>query len=165
MPIFHDDDAVNVYEHEIRLIDSLQTDEVPVLVCNGNVRISPWGELLTTRAMVLKAAGCVTDGCIRDALKIKAVGFPVFSAGMNPSDTKYRGKLMSVDTPARLGDVSVESGDLIFGDFDGMVVIPKTLARTVIAKALEKVRAENHVRAALAAGESLAAVFQRFSVL
>ena len=79
MPIYHDDENVNVYENEIRLIDDLEAYDVPVLACNGNLNISPWGELLSTRAAYLGAAGCITDGCVRDIKVIRKMGFPVFS--------------------------------------------------------------------------------------
>ena len=94
MPIYHDDEHVNVYEHEIALVDSLQENEVAVLCCHGNKKIAPWGELLSTRASYLKSAGCLTDGCVRDADMIREMNFPVFSKGTNPVDTKFRGKMM-----------------------------------------------------------------------
>ena len=66
MPIYHDDENTNVYEHEIALIDSLKENEIAVLCCHGNEKIAPWGELLSTRATYLKSAGCLTDGCVRE---------------------------------------------------------------------------------------------------
>jgi 4-hydroxy-4-methyl-2-oxoglutarate aldolase len=165
MRIFHDDGAVNVYENEIRLVDDLKPGDVPVLICGGNLEISPWGELLTTRAMQLKAAGCVTDGCVRDVSRIRADRFPVFCGGFNPSDTKYRGKLMLLDVPGHIGDVELVSGDLIYGDVDGIVIVPQGVARKVVAAALEKVRAENKVRQALLSGMSLAQAFETYKIL
>jgi 4-hydroxy-4-methyl-2-oxoglutarate aldolase len=165
MPIFHDDATVNVYENEIRLIDDLKPGDVPVLVCHGNLEIAPWGELLTTRAKQLHAAGCLTDGCVRDVARIRAESFPVFCGGFNPSDTKYRGKLMWVDVPGKIGDVDIASGDLIFGDVDGIVIIPYPVARKVLTAALDKVNAENKVRDALLSGMSLAEAFEAHKVL
>lgn len=165
MPIFHDDETVNVYENEIRLVDDLKVDDVPVLICHGNLDIAPWGELLTTRAMQLNAAGCVTDGCVRDVARIRAARFPLFCGGFNPSDTKYRGKLMWLDVPGKIGNVEIASGDMIFGDVDGIVAVPQAIARQVVAAALDKVRAENKVRDALLSGMSLAEAFETFAVL
>src|SRR5690606_30621999 len=87
-PIYHDDENTNVYEHEIALVDSLNQDEVPVVICHGLNRISPWGELLSERSLYLGAAGILTDGSVRDTSRIRALKFPVYSAGTNPSDTK-----------------------------------------------------------------------------
>ena len=97
MPIFHDDEKVNVYEHEIRLVDDLKAGDVPVFICHGNTRIAPWGELLSTRTTYLGAAGVITDGSVRDAAVIRQMGFPVSSGGRNPVDTKFRGKMMWAD--------------------------------------------------------------------
>jgi len=165
MPIYHDDEHVNVYENEIQLIDDLKPDEVPVLACNGNLNISPWGELVSTRAQYLGAAGCITDGCTRDVKTIKKMGFPVFSAGRNPVDTKYRGKMMWADVPAEICGVSIASGDLVVADFDGIVFVPAEHIETVVARSLEKVRAENIVRQQLTDGVSLADVFARHGIL
>ena len=78
LPIYHDDDLVKVYENELKLIDSLQPDEVPVLICHGLKHIAPWGELLSTRARYLQSAGCLTDGSVRDVRFIREMKFPVF---------------------------------------------------------------------------------------
>ena len=107
MPIYHDDENTNVYEYEIELIDSLLEGDVCVLSCNNNTNIAPWGELLSTRAQYLKAAGCLTDGCIRDSNAIKKMQFPIFSNGTNPVDTKFRGKMIMSDVPAEVGGVLV----------------------------------------------------------
>ena len=165
MPIFHDDETVNVYEHEIRLIDDLARHDLPVLICNGNLGIAPWGELLSTRAQVLGASGCVTDGCVRDVRRIRQMNFPVFCAGRNPVDTKHRGKMMWADAPGRIAGVRIASGDLLVADDDGIVVVPAPLIETVVAKALDKVRAENTVREELEAGASLVDVFDRHGIL
>lgn len=165
MPIYHDDATMNVYEHEIRLVDDLKPGEVPVLCCHGSTRIAPWGELLSTRASYLKAAGCITDGSVRDAAVIRRMGFPVYSGGRNPVDTKFRGKMMMMDVPAEIGGVQVNSGDLVVADLDGIVFVPAALIEPVLAKALEKVRAESTVRAELRGGASLVEVFDRHGIL
>ena len=165
MPIYHDDDTVNVYEHEIRLIDDLRPGEVPVLACNGDTRISPWGELLSTRAHYLGAAGCITDGSVRDVAQICAMGFPVFSGARNPTDTKHRGKMMWADAPAVVGGVRVKSGDLVIADRDGIVFVPSELVEDVAEKALQKVRKETTVREELRAGATLVEVFDRHGIL
>lgn len=165
LPIYHDDEDVNVYEHEIRLIDSLAQDEVPILSCNANTQIAPWGELLSTRAQYLNAAGCITDGCVRDAQTICDLGFAVFSGGTNPVDTKYRGKMMWADVPAVIGGARVNSGDLIMADFDGIVFVPADLIDEVVTLSLAKAREETTVRDELKNGSSLADVFAAHGIL
>jgi 4-hydroxy-4-methyl-2-oxoglutarate aldolase len=165
MPIYHDDDTVNVYENEIVLVDSLKEDEVPVLCCHGNQKIAPWGELLSTRSSYLKAAGCLTDGCIRDSDMIREMKFPVFSKGTNPVDTKFRGKMMMADVPGEIGGVRIQSGDLVFGDNDGVVVVPSNIISEVANKALEKVNSENIVRDEIKEGNKLTDIFEKHGIL
>lgn len=165
MPLYHNDEQTRVYENEIALIDSLGPEDVPVLVCHGIRRISPWGELLSERSRFLGAAGCLTDGSVRDTARIRALGFPVYASGTNPVDTKYRGKLMLSDVPGEICGVRVESGDMVFGDLDGVVVVPQAVLRPVAERALEKVAAEGVVRGELRAGNALVDVFDRHGIL
>lgn len=165
LPVYHDDNEMDVYGEEIDLVDSLKPDEVPVLVCHGLTRIAPWGELLSTRAKVLKAGGCLTDGSIRDVAMIREMEFPVVSGGTNPVDTKYRGKLMMYDVPGEIAGVSINSGDLVYADEDGVVFVPASSIVDVVGAALSKVRQETTVRQELSDGESLRDIFTRHGIL
>jgi regulator of RNase E activity RraA len=155
----------NPYELEIRLIDDLKPDEVPVFACGASGRIAPWGELLSTAARARGAAGAVMDGLTRDVRAIRAMRFPMFAGGIGPLDSKGRGKVMAIDLPVEVAGVRVAPGDLVFGDADGVVVIPRGVEDEVIAAALAKVAGENRTREALARGEKLADVFRRHGIL
>jgi 4-hydroxy-4-methyl-2-oxoglutarate aldolase len=165
MPVYHVEPGVNPYELEIALVDSLGRDDVAVLACPREERIGPWGELLTTAAQARGAAGCVTDGLVRDVRLIRTMRFPVFSGGIGPLDSKGRGVVMAIDVPVECGGVPIRPHDWIFGDVDGVVVIPAKLAERAIDLSLKKVLAENTVREELAAGEKLAVVFARHGIL
>ena len=166
MPAYALRDGENPYEIEIALVDDLQPQEVVVLACNGPTeRIAPWGELLTTAAQVRGAAGCVTDGLVRDVRQIRAMSFPVFHGGIGPLDTKGRARMVDRDVGVECGGVSIDPGDLVFGDVDGVVVIPRSHEHAVMDLALEKVRGEDNTRDALLQGESLANVFKRLGIL
>lgn len=166
MPIYEVRDGSNPYEVEIALVEDLQPGEVCVLACNGPTeRIAPWGELLTTAAIARGATGLVTDGLVRDVRQIRELGFPVFHGGIGPLDTKGRARMVERDIPVECAGVAVAPGDLVFGDIDGVVVVPQAREDEVLAQALAKAEAEDGTRAALAAGESLASVFRRFGVL
>ena len=166
MPAYALREGENPYEVEIALVDDLQPQEVVVLACNGpSERIAPWGELLTTAAQVRGAAGCVTDGLVRDVRQIRAMGFPVFHGGIGPLDTKGRARMVERDVRVECGGVSIDPGDLVFGDVDGVVVIPRSHEHAVMDLALEKVRGEDNTRDALLQGESLANVFKRLGIL
>ena len=165
MPVYHDDEALDVYEHEIALVDDLRPGDVAVFSCAGNSRIAPWGELLSTAARARRAHGCVTDGLVRDVRMIRDMGFPVFAGGIGPLDTKSRAKMMMADVPSEIGDAKISPGDIIFGDVDGVIAIPAGVASEVLALAMQKVMEENNVRDELAAGAKLKDVFDKYGIL
>ena len=166
MPRYQVADGEDPYAIEIALVDDLQPGDVAVFACGGPTdRIAPWGELLTTAAQVRGATGCLTDGLIRDVKPIREMGFPVFHGGIGPLDSKGRGKMMEMDCRVVCGGVEVTAGDWVFGDADGVVVIPQAAAEETFAKALEKVQAENRTRDELRAGRSLREVFDQFGIL
>ena len=156
----------NPYEVEIALVDDLKPGEVAVLACDGPTdRIAPWGELLSTASRARGAAGCVTDGLVRDVKFIREMRFPVFCGGIGPLDTKGRARMVERDVPVQCAGVLVHPGDLVFGDVDGVVVVPRRVEDEVVRRALEKVMGENQSRAALQRGEKLADVFGRLGIL
>jgi 4-hydroxy-4-methyl-2-oxoglutarate aldolase len=156
----------NPYEVEIALVDDLKPGDVAILACGGPTeRIAPWGELLSTASKCRGAEGCITDGLVRDIKHIRQMGFPVFHGGIGPLDTKGRARMVEMDTPVECGGVLVRSGDLVFGDIDGVVVIPEAQAAAVLARAFEKVTAENTTRDELLQGLLLRDVYERHGVL
>jgi regulator of RNase E activity RraA len=102
---------------------------------------------------------------VRDVKLIREMRFPAFAGGIGPLDSKGRGMVMKIDVPVECGGASVASGDWIFGDIDGVCVIPALLAEKTIGLALEKVAQETTVRQELAAGEMLRTVFARHRIL
>ncbi len=157
--------ARNPYALEIALIDDLKPGEVPVLACGASGRIAPWGALLTTAAKARGATGCLTDGYVRDIRAIRTLGFPVFHGGIGPLDSKGRGEVAEIDVPVQVAGVRVAPGDFIFGDADGVLVIPRAIAKEVFAAAAEKLAGEARTEEALRRGEKLADVFARFGIL
>jgi 4-hydroxy-4-methyl-2-oxoglutarate aldolase len=128
-------------------------------------RWSPGGLCGRRPAGAPGAAGAVTDGLARDVKLIREMRFPVFCGGIGPLDSKGRGMVMTIEVPVECGGVHVAPGDWIFGDIDGVCVIPSDLAERTITLALEKVAHENTVREELAAGELLRTVFARHQIL
>jgi regulator of RNase E activity RraA len=139
-----DDDP---YGLEIEAMDSLKAgDVVTVAKQNG-------------------AVGGICDGLVRDCKRILKMEFPVFHAGIRPVDSKGRGRVMAYDVPIRCGEVLVRPGELIFGDFDGVVVIPMEVEDKVMELAAKKVGKENASRRELLKGRSLRDVFDEYGVL
>lgn len=155
----------NPYELEMALIDDLRPDDVAVFGCGGSSRIAPWGELLTTASRARGAVGCVTDGFVRDVRQIRSLRFPVFHGGIAPLDSKGRGMVAEIDVPIHCAGVAVAPGDLIVGDVDGLVVVPRAVEAQALARAFEKVSSEDRTREELAAGAKLKDVFAKYRVL
>jgi 4-hydroxy-4-methyl-2-oxoglutarate aldolase len=164
--IYSTEATPNPYELEMALVDSLQPGDVAVLACHGPTeRLAPWGELLSTRAKVAGAHGCVTDGLVRDVRHIKALQFPVFHGGIGPLDSKGRGKMIEKDTTIVCAGVTVRSGDIVFGDIDGVVVIPQEIEAEVLDQAVRKATSENNTRRELLEGVKLQQVYEKYGVL
>ena len=155
----------NPYALEIALVDDLEPDEVAVFGCCGSRRIAPWGELLSTASRARGAAGCVTDGMVRDVRAIRALRFPVFHGGIAPLDSKGRGMVAEIDVPIRCAGVAVAPGDLVVGDADGVIVVPQAVEEEALARAFAKVASEDRTRDELARGVKLAEVFAKYRVL
>jgi regulator of RNase E activity RraA len=163
--VYHVADGENPYELEIALIDDLKPGEIPVLACGTSGRIAPWGGLLTTASIARGAAGCITDGLVRDIKAIRKLKFPVHHGGIGPLDSKGRGVVAAIDIPVECGGVTVHPGDLVVGDADGAIAVPRAIEDRVLALAFDKVRKENETEEALRRGEKLADVFARIGVL
>jgi 4-hydroxy-4-methyl-2-oxoglutarate aldolase len=159
------DPGVNPYELEIAIVDDLKPGDVAVFACGGSSRIAPWGSLLSTATRARGAAGCITDGFVRDILEIRRMGLPVFHAGIAPLDSKGRGQIEAIDVPVRCAGVRVSPGDLVFGDADGVVVVPQAVESEVLRVAFDKVNGEHHSIDELRAGGYLRDVYAKYGVL
>ena len=158
-------DGENPYELEIKLVDSLGPGDVAVCACGATGRIAPWGGLLSTVSKVRGASGALMDGLVRDIRHIRELEFPVFHGGIGPLDSKGRGKVVAIDVPVECAGVLIHPGDILFGDADGVVVIPQAIEQQVVDAAWDKLKGENNTRDALAAGRGLAEVYAEFGVL
>src|SRR3954464_8854463 len=137
----------------LEALDDLKTNEV--YICTGSSpRYALWGELMSTRAIKLGAAGAVVDGFSRDTRGILDLNFPVFSYGRYAQDQGPRGKVIDYRVPIELNGVRIDPGDIIFGDLDGVCVIPRAAEAEVFQAALEKSRGEKLVAKAIREGMS-----------
>jgi regulator of RNase E activity RraA len=121
--------------------------------------------LLSTAARARGARGAVIDGLVRDVKKIEELGFPVFAAGIKPVDSRGRGVVIDYNVPVDCAGVLVSPGDLIFADYDGVVVITAEVLPDAIRLATEKVTRENHTREELLRGAYLRDVYEKYGVL
>jgi regulator of RNase E activity RraA len=149
----------------LRALDELKANEVYICT-GGSPRYALWGELMSTRAQTLGAAGAVVDGYHRDTRGIRRLGFPVFSYGSYAQDQRVRGRVIDYRCPIEFGNgARVDPGDVIVGDIDGVLVIPHPRADEIVSAALEKVEGEEAVRLMIERGESTEAIFGKTGIM
>ncbi|MEM6284106.1 MAG: RraA family protein [Chloroflexota bacterium] len=148
----------------LEALDDLKPDEVYV-AAGASPGYALWGELMSVRARHLGAVGAVMNGYSRDTHAIVSMGFPVFSYGPYAQDQAPRGKVLDFRVPIKMGSVHINPGDIIFGDIDGVCVIPHEAEKDVFTKVLEKARGEKVVRKAIENGMSAADAFRTYGIL
>ncbi len=145
-------------------LDQLSENEI-YIATGGTKRCAYWGELLTATARTRKAVGAVLDGWHRDTPQVLEQNWPVFSCGCYAQDSSVRTQVVDFRCPIEIGQVTIEDGDIIFGDIDGVLVIPKAIAEEVVVKSLEKASGEKLVRKAIEGGMSATDAFAKFGIL
>jgi len=145
-------------------LDSLKPNEV--YICSGSSpRYALWGGLMSLRAIKLGAAGAVLDGCSRDTDEIENLNFPTFSLGTYAQDQGPRGKVIDYRVPIEFNGVKVNPGDIVYGDRDGVLIIPQEIEAEAFEGAIKKARGEQHVREALENGMSTVEAFKKFGIM
>jgi regulator of RNase E activity RraA len=158
------DAAAKPFGLMLEALDDLKPGEV-YLCTGGSPRYALWGELMSTRALKLGAAGAVLDGFTRDGDGIMQLNFPVFSRGRYAQDQGPRGHVIDFRATVEIEGVRVRPGDLLFGDCEGVCVVPHEAIEETFLRAIEKARGEQVVRKALEAGMSAAEAFKKFGIL
>lgn len=137
-----------------------------VYICSGGFPdAARLGDLLSTRLKSLGAAGAVINARVRDACVIRELGFAAFSLGAHAYGLQGRHNVVDYRCSIKFGEVRIRPGDLIFGDGDGVCVIPKEVEEEAINRALEKVRLERKVRSSIVEGCSLVDAFNKYRVM
>ncbi len=157
-------ESLSPFGRMLEALDDLREGEV--YVCGGGCPdYALWGELMTTRAQVLGAAGAVLDGYYRDTDGIASLGFPTFGYGSYAQDQRLRGHVVDFRAPIQIGQVLVEPGDIVIGDRDGVCIAPRRHEDAIFVKALEKVRAEKVVQREIEAGMPSQEAFAKYGVM
>ena len=120
---------------------------------------------MSTRAIAIGAAGAVVDGFSRDTNEILRLNFPTFSQGTYAQDQGPRGKVIDYRVPIEFGGIPVHPGDIVFGDLDGVIIIPREAEEEAFAGAIEKARGEKQVKQALEQGMSTVEAFSKFGIM
>jgi regulator of RNase E activity RraA len=174
MPVLEADCCGDTLEHSgrsesfglmFRALDELKAGEVYICT-GGSPRYALWGELMSTRARALGAAGAVVDGFHRDTNGVLTVGLPVFSQGSYAQDQRGRGRVVDYRSSITFGNGAVvRPGDLIVGDVDGVLVVPRDHVEEVVERALAKVEGEERVRQMIEGGRSTQTIFDETGIM
>ena len=145
-------------------LDDLKENEV--YICSGSSpRYALWGGLMSTRALKLKSAGAVVDGYSRDTNEIEKLNFPTLSLGTYAQDQGPRGKVIDFRIPIEFNGIRVNPGDIVYGDRDGVLIIPQEIEKEAFKGAIEKARGEKLVKQALENGMSTVDAFNKFGIM
>lgn len=153
------------YELELKALDESRPDDVLIAAAGGSNRSGIWGELLSTAARNSGCVGAIVDGAVRDVAKMTAMAFPVFARGTCVYDSLNRQRVIDIDVPVTIDNVTFGPGDLVFADQDGVVVVPREVEEEAITRAWKKVHAENITRDAIKAGMKATAAYKKYGVL
>ncbi len=145
----------------LAMLGAAPTDSVLVLAAHDNVA-AHFGELSAEWFRARKVRGAVIDGATRDTASIVRMGFPTFVRYRTPQDSVPRWRVADWGQPVTIGGVRVSLGDLVVGDLDGVVVIPRRVAHEVLGRCEKLVGTENRVRAAVRRGMTPLAAYQKF---
>ncbi len=147
-----------------RALDALLPGEI-YIAAGGALNCANWGEIMTAAAKARRAVGAVVDGFHRDTPRVLKQEFPVFSRGHYAQDAGVRMEVVDFRGQIEIAGVNVEPGDLVFGDVDGVLVVPQDLVEPVVEESLKKARTEKLVRREIERGMSCTEAFEKYGVL
>lgn len=157
-------DSAPPFGRMLKALDSLRENQVYICT-GGSPEYALWGELMSTRATQLGAAGAVIDGYYRDSAAISRLKFPTFGYGSYAQDLRRRGTVVDFGIPIEIGGVKIKPLDVVVGDRDGVCVIPSPNEVIVVKAAMKKLAGENSVRKSIRKGQSSQAAFERYGVM
>jgi regulator of RNase E activity RraA len=146
-------------------VDQLTENSLAVITAVEPINTGIMGELTATAMRARKSRGVVVDGFTRDGRKLLSMSFPTFAKGVSPIDTTGRVRVIDIGCPITIGGVRVEPGQIVFADYDGIMVIPREREEEIIEKTIARVNEENLVRKHLAAGGTMAEAWEKYHVL
>jgi regulator of RNase E activity RraA len=142
IPAREDLDHVGVFQDpdhpQRKAVETAPPGSVLVQDCRGDRTVASTGSILTTRLLKRGVAGMVSDGCVRDSGTIGEIGLPIFCAGASAPLNLARHHAVDLNVPIACGGVAVYPGDIVVGDVDGVVIVPRHLAEEVAKDAAEQ---------------------------
>jgi 4-hydroxy-4-methyl-2-oxoglutarate aldolase len=160
-----DDVTHNDTDKRLAMLESAKPGSVSVWACGGHEGSAHWGEIMSRSVMERGSVGAVVDGGLRDTEFVLQLGFPVFCRFRSPASSIGRWDIVDWDCEITIGSTVVHPGDWVFGDVDGVVVVPAEIVEDVLAESEAKAEKERLMRAELDRGEPITDVFGRHGSL
>jgi len=148
----------------LEALDDLRSNEIYVAT-GSSPRNATWGEMMATRATLKGCRGAILNGYYRDTKALLRMNFPTFGFGSYGQDSAPRYKVYDFRVPIEIGGVRIRTGDIMFGDIDGVCVIPREVEDEVFSLAFEKARKEKIVKQDLEAGASAVSTFAKHGIM
>lgn len=146
----------------IEMLESIKPGTVSVWQTNGHMEAAHWGEIMSNAARERGCTGAVVDGGLRDTNFVLKMGFPVFCRFRCVASSVGRWRIQEWMIPVKIGKATVHPGDFIFGDIDGVVVVPQDLTVEVLQKTESFIERENKMRSELADGVTVSEVYEKY---
>jgi regulator of RNase E activity RraA len=155
----------NDMETRLAMLDSITPGTVSVWACGGSTGCAHWGEIMSTAARERGCTGAVLDGGVRDLDFVNAMEYPVFAAFQCAASSIGRWEIKAYQVPIRIGETVIRPGDFVFGDIDGVVIVPAELTEEVLVAAEEVYRREKGMREDLRRGVSVKDAYAKYGSL
>ncbi|MBL8177432.1 MAG: RraA family protein [Bryobacterales bacterium] len=155
----------NDTEIRLSMLDSIEAGTVSVWACGGSTECAHWGEMMSMAASQRGCSGAVIDGGVRDLDFVDRMEYPVFARFQSPASSVGRWAIREWQVPIRIGNTVIHPGDFIFGDTDGVVVVPRALTIEVLQAAEDIFQREGGMREELRRGVSVKEAYSRYGSL
>lgn len=159
------DPASNDMPTRLAMLDSLTPGAITLWSCGGSLDCAHWGEIMSTAARQRGCTGAVLDGGVRDLDFVNAMGFPVFARYRSAGTSIGRWEIQDYQEPIRIGETTIRPGDFVFGDIDGVVIVPAELTLEVLAAAEDLFSREGSMREELRRGVSIQEAYAKYGSL
>ena len=152
-------------ETRLAMLDSITAGTVSVWACGGSTECAHWGEIMSTAARERGCTGAVLDGGVRDVDFIDAIPYPVFARFKCPASSIGRWDIREYQVTIKIGDTVIRPGDFVFGDTDGVVIVPAELTLAILNAAEDVYRRERGMRDELRRGAGVKDAYRKYGSL
>jgi regulator of RNase E activity RraA len=160
-----DDTRHDDTQTRLAMLDSITPQTVSVWQCNGSIDCAHWGEIMSTAARERGCTGAVVDGGVRDVDFINAMNYPVFARFKCSASSIGRWDITEFQIPIRVGNTDVHPGDFVFGDTDGVVIVPRDITLDVLQAAEDVFERERGMREDLRRGVGVKDAYAKYGSL